>query len=142
MNLKHLSVFATVILTAVACCPLQAAEKPAPSPPAKPAEAAAANPSEKKSPPPAPTPAPAAKPAGVEKIATDFERQRKERLEQQNRLIERLKGAKTDAEKEKILSEVREQQQQRAEQQREVARQIREQMQNKRGELGTASPRP
>jgi hypothetical protein len=72
-------------------------------------------------------------------MATDFGKQRDDRLDQRKLLLQRLESAKTEDEKQRILAELRQQQQQRIDQQRELARQIREQMQNKRGETRPAA---
>lgn len=78
-------------------------------------------------------------PTTAQKMASDFGKQREDRLDQRKALLQRLETAKSEEERQRILAELRQQQQARIEQQRELARQIREQMQNKRGETRPAA---
>jgi Skp family chaperone for outer membrane proteins len=71
-------------------------------------------------------------PEGVQKMADDFSQQREARLDGGRALLEKLKQAKSDEERERIRAEIREQQQQRTEAQREAARQAREQLRDSR----------
>jgi hypothetical protein len=105
---------------------------PAPAPKAK---ADAASPEAK------PAPA-AAAPGSVQRLVSEFGTQREGRLDQRKALLDRLRLAKNDEEKQRILAELRQQQQQRLDQQRELARQIREQMQQKRGAASASKPGP
>lgn len=114
----------------------KSAPTPAPAPAAK-AKAEAASPDAK----PAPA-ADAAAPESVQRMVTEFDTQREGRLDQRKALLDRLQLAKTDEEKQRILTELRQQQQQRLDQQRELARQIREQMQQKRGASAASKPGP
>lgn len=65
---------------------------------------------------------------GVQRLVREFGEQRNDLLDERNALLERLRLARTEEEKQRILAELRQLQQQRIEQQREKARQIREQM--------------
>lgn len=67
-------------------------------------------------------------PSEVDRLVREFGEQRNDLLDQRNALLERMRQAKTDEEKQKIVAELRQLQQQRIDQQREKARQIREQM--------------
>ncbi len=109
--------------------------------PARAAESVPASPPEKTAPNPKSAPAanPGAPASGAQKMAADFGKQRDDRLDQRKALLERLRTAKTEEEKQRILSELRQQQQQRIDQQRELARQIREQLQNRRHETRPAA---
>lgn len=73
-----------------------------------------------------------ATPAAVQKMASDFNKQREARLDDRRALLEKLRTAKTEEEKERIRTQLREQQQQRLDQQREAARQTREQLRDTR----------
>lgn len=80
-------------------------------------------------------PAPAEKPSppeGVQKMASDFSKQRDARLDDRKVLLEKLRAAKTEEEKQRILADLRQQQQQRLDQQREAARRAREQLRDSR----------
>lgn len=89
---------------------------------------------------PPPRPASPATGAGVQQLVSEFGEQRQDRLDQRRALLERLQAAKNEEEKKRIIAELRQQQQQRLEQQRELARQIREQLQNSRGDVRPAGP--
>jgi hypothetical protein len=117
--------------------PPREAAKPAATSPAKSEPAKSTPPADAKSAPPPPTPAPA---ASVQQMTREFGEQSKALVDKRKVLLDRLSQAKTEDEKQRILAELRQQQQQRLDQQREVARQIREQMQNKRGEMSAAGP--
>lgn len=105
----------------------KAAEKSAP--PAKPpAKTEAAKPSA----PPAAASTAAAGTTGVQKMAGDFNQQREARLDDRRALLEKLRLAKSDEEKQRVLTELRQQQQQRLDEQREAARQAREQLRETR----------
>jgi hypothetical protein len=105
--------------------------------PARPASDKAAEPARPATPAAKPTHDP--RPEGVSEMAREFGQQSKDLAERRKALIERLRSAKTEEEKERIIAELRQQQKQRLEQQREVARQIREQMQTTRRETGAAA---
>lgn len=85
-------------------------------------------------------PVPGAGGGGVQQLVSEFGEQRQDRLDQRRALLERLQAAKNEDEKKRIITELRQQQQQRLEQQRELARQIREQLQNSRGDVRPAGP--
>ncbi len=102
---------------------------------------------------PAPPAAPAAKPAdkaapakpapapdAVQSLEREFGERSNRLIENRKVLIERLRLARTEEEKQRILAELRQQQQERIDQQRELARQIREQMQQRRSEPRAAGP--
>lgn len=125
---------------------------PPPAPPAKSAERSAptkkssAAPAPTPSPPPAsaaqppPTPSPATTPTGVQGMEREFGERSKDLIEKRKALLERLRLAPTEEEKQRVIAELRRQQQERVEQQRELARQIREQMQNKRSDVRATGP--
>lgn len=116
--------------------PATATAKQSPPRPEEPASAAPAS-----SPTPVPKDAPRSASEGVKGMAREFGEQSKDLLKKRKALLERLRLARTQEEKQRIVAELRQQQKQRLEQQREVARQIREQMQNKRSEMSPASTR-
>ncbi|MCX6953470.1 MAG: hypothetical protein NTV51_15075, partial [Verrucomicrobia bacterium] len=89
---------------------------------------------------PAPATPPAAAPGSVQGLEREFGERSKDLIEKRKVLLERLRLAKTEDEKQKIIGELRQQQQERVEQQRELARQIREQMQNRRSDARSAGP--
>jgi hypothetical protein len=111
-----------LLLTACALSPVLAAADSARQPPEKQKPAP--------SPPPAKTATPA--PAAVQKMASDFSQQREAQLHDRKALLEKLRTAKTDDEKQSILSELRRQQQQRLDEQREAARQKRDELRETR----------
>ena len=78
----------------------------------------------------------------VEQMVRDFDQQRKDLLTKDKALRERLRLAKTEDEKQRIIAELRQLQQQRVEQQREIARQIREDMLNSRRSEAATAIRP
>ena len=82
--------------------------------------------------PPAPAEKKPSAPEGVQKMASDFSKQRDARLDNRKALLEKLRTAKTEEEKQRILADLRQQQQQRLDQQREAARQAREQLRDSR----------
>lgn len=92
-----------------------------------------------KSAPSAPTPSPTA-PENVQRMEREFGERSQDLIQKRKLLLERLRLAQTEEEKQRIIAELRRQQQERVDQQRELARQIREQMQNKRGDSRAASP--
>ncbi len=89
---------------------------------------APAAPAPEKSPPPAK----AAPASGVQKMAVDFSKQRDAQLTDRKVLLEKLRTAKTEEEKQALLAELRRQQQQRQDEQREAARQRRDQLRETR----------
>jgi hypothetical protein len=80
----------------------------------------------------------------VQRMQREFDQQSRSVLEKRKTLMERLRKAGTDDERNKIMTELRaqqqEQQQERMDQQRELARQIREQMQSAREARRTQAP--
>jgi len=86
----------------------------------------------KEAPPPAAEAKPAA-PAGekpeVQRLVDDFDDKRQNLIEAHKAALERLRSARSEEERRRIVSELRQLQQQRLEQQRENVRQMREQMQ-------------
>lgn len=72
------------------------------------------------------------KSSDVEQLQREFDTQRKELLEQRKAALERLRQAKTDEERNRIVEEMRRQQQDRLDKQRELMRQIRERLQTER----------
>jgi Skp family chaperone for outer membrane proteins len=76
----------------------------------------------------------------MQRLQREFDQQSQSVLEKRKALLERLRKAGTDEERNKIMAELRSQQQERMEQQRELARQIREQMQNEREARRTQPP--
>lgn len=111
-----------LVLTACALAPALGAADSASSSTAKP----------KSAPPPPPAKAAPPAPAGVQKMASDFSRQRDVQLHDRKALLEKLRTAKTDEEKQRLLAELRQQQQQRLDEQREAARQKRDQLRDSR----------
>ncbi len=83
---------------------------------------------------PAPAPPKKAAPAapaggdGLQRLAREFGEKRADILDGRKALLERLRLAKTDEEKQRIVTEIRQLQQQRLDEQREQARLIREQL--------------
>lgn len=114
--------------------PASGAEKSAPPDPPPAKKQADAPPSKKA--PARPQPAP----GSVESLAREFGEGSKDLISRRKALLERLRHAQSEEEKQRIVAELRQQQQQRLEQQREIARQIREQMQNKRSDPRPAGP--
>jgi len=111
-----------IILLAGAVLPARAEEKKAAadrpdSPPAHAAPAAAAEPAPE-----------SAEKKDVQGLADDFDKKRRNLLEAHKAAVLRLRQARTEEERRRIVEELRQLQQQRLEQQRENIREMREQM--------------
>jgi hypothetical protein len=65
-------------------------------------------------------------------MAVDFGKQREAQLTDRKVLLDKLRTAKTEEEKQAVLAELRRQQQQRQDEQREAARQRRDQLRETR----------
>ena len=111
-----------LFLTACALAPALAAADSA-RPPAE---------KQKSAPPPPPAKTTGPAPAAVQKMARDFSQQREAQLHDRKALLDKLRTAKTEEEKQTLLAELRRQQQQRLEEQREAARQKRDQLRETR----------
>ena len=127
---RHL---ASIVLGACLLPLVGGAQEDAPARETAGAKAAApqAAPPAKETPPPA-----AAKPAAptgekpeVQRLVDDFDDKRQNLIEAHKAALERLRSARSEEERRRIVSELRQLQQQRLEQQRENVRQMREQMQ-------------
>jgi len=125
-----------------ASTPPEKSSRPA-SPPPPPAAAksdtksdAAPKPADKGTPEKKPdAPAPAASP---QQLKEDFDKQSKDVLAKYNALVARLRAAQTTEERNKIIAELREENNNRLAQQRERAREIKEQKLRDRSEVGAA----